>query len=134
MNANIQLLVALLLFSTLSAQSPPGSQMNNSEGGSDIEPVTEDPPLSTLSYHSLAIINPESEMALDKDEEEEEGKRAEFGSSEFWLYLGIAAVLTAIAGLMSGLTVGYLSIDELVLELKKKNGTEEEKRQVLLRH
>lgn len=28
---------------------------------------------------------------------------------------------------MSGLTVGYLSVDELVLELKLENGTEEEK-------
>jgi len=37
-----------------------------------------------------------------------------------------------MAGLMSGLTVGYLSIDELVLELKIKNGTDEEKKQVEL--
>lgn len=29
---------------------------------------------------------------------------------------------------MSGLTVGYLSIDELVLELKQKTGTEKEKK------
>ena len=34
------------------------------------------------------------------------------------------------AGACSGLTVGYLSIDELQLELKLKNGTEEEKRAV----
>eukprot|EP01022_Parablepharisma_sp_SALTPOND_P013687 TRINITY_DN1839_c0_g1_i1.p1 TRINITY_DN1839_c0_g1~~TRINITY_DN1839_c0_g1_i1.p1 ORF type:complete len:371 (+),score=43.60 TRINITY_DN1839_c0_g1_i1:1720-2832(+) len=33
---------------------------------------------------------------------------------------------------MSGLTVGYLSIDTLVLELKLKNGTEEEKKNVLV--
>ena len=32
---------------------------------------------------------------------------------------------------MSGLTVGYLSIDSLVLELKLKNGTEEEKKNSL---
>lgn len=31
------------------------------------------------------------------------------------------------AGLFSGLTVGYLSIDDLILELRSKNGTEEEK-------
>lgn len=35
------------------------------------------------------------------------------------------------AGLMSGLTVGYLSIDTLVLELKLKNGTESEKKNVV---
>jgi metal transporter CNNM len=37
--------------------------------------------------------------------------------------------LTCFAGLMSGLTVGYLSIDDLVMELKMTTGTEEEKRQ-----
>jgi len=36
------------------------------------------------------------------------------------------------AGLMAGLTVGYLSIDTLVLELKLKNGTEKEKRDVMV--
>ena len=30
-------------------------------------------------------------------------------------------------GLMSGLTVGLLSIDDLVLEMKEKSGTDEEK-------
>ncbi len=35
--------------------------------------------------------------------------------------------MTCFAGLMSGLTVGYLSIDDLVLELRSTNGTEEEK-------
>jgi metal transporter CNNM len=36
-------------------------------------------------------------------------------------------VLTAFAGLMSGLTVGYLSIDDLVMELKATTGSDEEK-------
>ncbi len=31
------------------------------------------------------------------------------------------------SGLFSGLTVGYLSIDDLVLELRSNNGTDEEK-------
>ncbi len=38
-------------------------------------------------------------------------------------------VITLFAGLMSGLTVGYLSIDDLVLELKCTTGTPEEKQQ-----
>lgn len=33
-----------------------------------------------------------------------------------------------MAGICSGLTVGYLSIDALFLEMKMLNGTEEEKR------
>lgn len=36
-------------------------------------------------------------------------------------------MLTCGSGLFSGLTVGYLSIDDLVLELRSKNGTDEEK-------
>jgi metal transporter CNNM len=36
--------------------------------------------------------------------------------------------LTLFAGAMSGLTVGYLSIDDLVLELKSKTGTNLEKK------
>lgn len=37
-------------------------------------------------------------------------------------------VLTCFAGCMSGLTVGYLSINDLDLEMKLKTGTAEEKR------
>jgi len=59
-------------------------------------------------------------------------ERAPFGTYEFWLYSLIATGLTLLAGLMSGLTVGYLSIDELVLELKIKNGNDEERKQVFL--
>lgn len=40
--------------------------------------------------------------------------------------------LTLFAGLMSGLTVGYLSIDELVMELKMQTGTAQEKKDVRL--
>ena len=35
-------------------------------------------------------------------------------------------VLLFMAGLCSGLTLGYMSIDELSLELKLSNGTPEE--------
>jgi len=47
----------------------------------------------------------------------------------FWVFVGVSAGLTLFAGLMSGLTVGYLSIDDLVLELKNSTGTDEEKEQ-----
>lgn len=63
-------------------------------------------------------------------EEEEEDHRAKPGTSRFWFFIIAAVLLTLTAGLMSGLTVGYLSIDELVIELKISNGTEEEKQQV----
>ena len=47
---------------------------------------------------------------------------------EFYIYLGISLVLCLFAGLCSGLTVGYLSIDDLTLDIKMRNGTPEEKR------
>ena len=46
---------------------------------------------------------------------------------QFSVKLLINLVLTVFAGAMSGLTVGYLSIDDLVLELKTTTGTEVEK-------
>lgn len=54
----------------------------------------------------------------------------------YWYYLisiickmTFKLVLTLFAGLMSGLTVGYLSIDDLVMELKTSTGSSEEKAQ-----
>ena len=45
--------------------------------------------------------------------------------SKYWLFLFITLCLTLFAGLMSGLTVGYLSVDDLSLELKTTTGTEQ---------
>ena len=53
--------------------------------------------------------------------------RAEPFSAEFWLNLFIFLLLALFAGTVSGLTVGYLSIDSLILEIKMNNGTEKEK-------
>lgn len=52
-------------------------------------------------------------------------------STDFYFYLLASIALTLGAGVMSGLTVGYLSIDQLELEMKLKNGTESEKAQAL---
>jgi hypothetical protein len=59
--------------------------------------------------------------------EEEEIYRAAPGSGAFWFNLIGFIVLACFAGTMSGLTVGYLSIDSLILEIKMSNGTESEK-------
>jgi len=37
---------------------------------------------------------------------------------KFWVSLGIAVLLIMIAAVCSGMTVGYLSIDEMQLEIK----------------
>ena len=46
------------------------------------------------------------------------------------MFLLTAIVLVCFAGMMSGLTVGYLSIDKLDLEIKSAIGTESDKRSV----
>eukprot|EP00878_Enallax_costatus_P027684 GHUV01029827.1.p1 GENE.GHUV01029827.1~~GHUV01029827.1.p1 ORF type:complete len:584 (+),score=81.51 GHUV01029827.1:159-1910(+) len=46
----------------------------------------------------------------------------------FWTYAGISAALVMMAGLMSGLTLGLMSLDEIDLEVLKRSGTDQEKR------
>jgi len=50
----------------------------------------------------------------------EELKRA--SGTEFWLYVGLSALLVVIAGIMSGLTMGLMSLDEMDLEILQKGG------------
>ena len=47
--------------------------------------------------------------------------------STYWFFMFMVALLTLFAGMMSGLTVGYLSVDQLTMELRENTGTEEEK-------
>lgn len=62
------------------------------------------------------------------------------GTPTFYFYLGICLFLTAMAGVMSGLTVGYLSINKIDIDVKTALGTAEEKKtadnvlQLLLNH
>jgi len=54
--------------------------------------------------------------------------------------MGLSVFLTCFAGLMSGLTVGFLSIDKLDMKIKEIHGSKEEKQaaaiinQILTRH
>ncbi|CAD8137953.1 unnamed protein product [Paramecium octaurelia] len=48
---------------------------------------------------------------------------------DFWICLLIAATLICLAAICSGMTVGYLSVDELQLEIYKEQGTHEQQRQ-----
>ena len=45
----------------------------------------------------------------------------------YWFFMFMVAFLTLFAGMMSGLTVGYLSVDQLTMELRESTGTPEEK-------
>ncbi|XP_071135170.1 uncharacterized protein [Mytilus edulis] len=47
----------------------------------------------------------------------------------FWIYLGIYVALVLFAGLMSGLTMGLLSLDLMTLKIMRDGGSPKEKKQ-----
>ena len=94
-----------------------------------------DPITNTLIYNGNTYIISEINI-LEKEYKTEIKapksfkKEEELGDSffdGFWFNFIGFTVLACFAGAMSGLTVGYLSIDMLILEIKLNNGTEQEK-------
>ncbi|CAK66596.1 unnamed protein product (macronuclear) [Paramecium tetraurelia] len=67
----------------------------------------------------------------EKSEDEHKNIKRTYSPSEieFWICLFIAATLICLAAICSGMTVGYLSVDELQLEIYKEQGTLEQQRQ-----
>lgn len=55
--------------------------------------------------------------------------RVQPGTGEFFIFLFSSLVLILVAGLMSGLTVGYMSLDKLNIEILKKTGTGPQRKQ-----
>lgn len=51
------------------------------------------------------------------------GSTSEEGELEFWWYVGSAAALVCVAGLMSGLTLALMSVDVMDLEILLRSGT-----------
>jgi general stress protein CsbA len=87
---------------------------------------------TTAFTEGKEIINSEASSEGGSSEGSGENERRyKPGEYEFYYCLVVAVLLTLGAGIMSGLTVGYLSIDQLELELKLKNGTDEEKKEAL---
>lgn len=62
------------------------------------------------------------------EHESEHGEEAKLNPDEpmFWIYLGIAFFLVTFAGVCSGLTVGYLGIDDLELDIMINGDTADE--------
>ena len=93
--------------------------------------ATYNPNSNTIEYNGQKYVLPfsgkkEHIKPLPKKEKEESNRAVPF-SAAFWFNLVVFLVLACFAGTMSGLTVGYLSIDSLFLEIKMNNGTESEK-------
>ncbi|KAH9617809.1 hypothetical protein KSS87_011482 [Heliosperma pusillum] len=57
------------------------------------------------------------------------GSEIEFGTATWFIYGGLCAFLVIFAGLMSGLTLGLMSISLVDLEILKRSGSSEEQKQ-----
>lgn len=54
---------------------------------------------------------------------------AEIGSLRWWIFGGISIFLVCFAGIMSGLTLGLMSLGVMDLEVLQRSGTDLEKKQ-----
>ena len=60
-------------------------------------------------------IPTDSEPHAEHDSGDEKDDKIPFGTTEFWLYVVYSLSLTCVAGLMSGLTVGYNGLNQIEL-------------------
>jgi len=75
-----------------------------------------------ISNDSFPYSNPDGKVITNSEEE-----KSDSFFDGFWFNFVGFSILACFAGAMSGLTVGYLSIDMLILEIKLISGTEKEK-------
>ena len=105
-----------------------------SDPNQPIDPDNE--PTHNPDNHPVEPTDTEHESSENHEVVHEAGEghhtRYKPGETKFWIYLGLATFCVLFAGFCSGLTVGYLSIDELQLEIKMKNGTDDEKRRAAI--
>lgn len=57
------------------------------------------------------------------------GEDTEFGTVWWWAYAAFSAFLVLLAGIMSGLTLGLMSLGPVDLEILMRSGTDAEKAQ-----
>ena len=57
------------------------------------------------------------------------GSEIEFGTVWWYVYAGISCILVMFAGVMSGLTLGLMSLGLVELEILQRSGTPAEKKQ-----
>ena len=85
-----------------------------------------------ISNISITVNQSQEEKKIQEPlsffgEEEEEPLTDSFFDGFWFNFIGFT-LLSGFAGVMSGLTIGYLSIDMLILEIKINSGTEQEKK------
>lgn len=62
-------------------------------------------------------------------ESDSDGDSIAFGSVWFFVYAGLSCFLVLFAGIMSGLTLGLMSLGRVDLEILERSGTSTEKKQ-----
>lgn len=123
------ILIFIVLF-LLKSSSNSDSIKENTKAKSKHEETIKNITLTADEFqHDKFIIINHTHYATEEFIEEE---RLASAGSAVLINTIIVIILVIFAGLMSGLTVGYLSIDELFLELKVMGGTPEEKETALI--
>jgi len=90
-------------------------------------PISDDLiPIKLKNLRSQTQIR-KTEEASNEPKEPEPCVEEMVTGGTYWFFMFMVAFLTLFAGMMSGLTVGYLSVDQLTMELRENTGTEEEK-------
>ncbi|CAK9865792.1 unnamed protein product [Sphagnum jensenii] len=78
--------------------------------------------LDLLGFSDYPSSSPSSWRSISDEE-------IAYGTPWWWIYAGISAALVLFAGIMSGLTLGLMSLGLMDLEVLQQSGTEEEKKQ-----
>ncbi|XP_020553163.1 DUF21 domain-containing protein At4g14240 isoform X2 [Sesamum indicum] len=78
-------------------------------------------PINAVALLSMAIRNRQNAAIL--------GAEIEFGNFWWFFYAGISCLLVLFAGIMSGLTLGLMSLGLVDLEILQRSGTPTEKKQ-----
>ena len=86
---------------------------------------------SLIKMKNLRTLNNYKQTRTLEEEQKEQEKviceEEMVTGGKYWFFMFMVAFLTLFAGMMSGLTVGYLSVDKLTMELREKTGTQMEK-------
>ena len=87
---------------------------------------------SFIKIKNLRSLNKNKQVRILEEEKEKEPEKViceeeMVTGGKYWFFMFMVAFLTLFAGMMSGLTVGYLSVDKLTMELREKTGSQMEK-------
>lgn len=78
-------------------------------------------PLNSVAVVRMAMRNGAVPAALEAE--------IAFGTVSWFVYAGISCLLVLFAGIMSGLTLGLMSLGLVELEILQRSGTRSEKNQ-----